>query len=239
MTLAVLHHRYLYLRRRGYPSPLTSGRFSFERLGFLGTDCAPAVLVDQVICPAPFGLVAVHPRNPQLLPLLHDRPSLRTAQLHQSRRRICPRAIRRVGSGSASFEHPFPADRSLGRLLVYWSARRDGSNTSRIWLGCMGHVDASGGLVCVVAGLVDRLCTTGVVHVLRMSPYSHLPQDDSNLVYMRKYKNRKQYSSRPERPPDSFIIDQCDQELVRRHETTKFMQPRHPCQRPRSNDRAG
>lgn len=33
-------------------------------------------------------------------------------------------------------------------------------------MGCLGNVDASGGLVCVVASLVDWMCSVGILYVL-------------------------------------------------------------------------
>jgi hypothetical protein len=33
-------------------------------------------------------------------------------------------------------------------------------------MGCVGDVDAGGGVVCVVAGLVDWMCPVGIVYVL-------------------------------------------------------------------------
>lgn len=164
--MTVLHNSNLHRRRRRHRSPFTPRRTSLHRPGPVRTHRPAAIPPNQIIRAAPSRPLPLHPGNPQLLLVLHDRSTLRPAKLHHPS--PGPRganALRRLDAGSGAAEPSLAASCTSGRLLVHRCVGRNCHDASCVRLGCMGDVDAGGGVVCVVAGLVDWMCPAGVIDV--------------------------------------------------------------------------
>lgn len=181
--MTVFHNCDLHLRRRGHCPPLDSRCITLHWTGPVKPHRPAAIPPDQIIRTAPTRPLAIHSSNPQFLLILHDRSSLRTTQLrHSSPGSVGTSALRRLESRSGATEPSLPAHSSLGRLLVYRCVRGDCDDPSRVWLGCVGYVDAGGCVVCVVAGLVDRMCPARIIDVL-------IPCIHSNLHYLLYFRS--------------------------------------------------
>jgi hypothetical protein len=164
--LTVLHRCYLYLRRCRRCPPFDPGRTTFERPRDLKANRSPTIPSDQVIRAAPAWSFPLDPRYSQFLPLFHDWPPMRPSKLCYSHSRPRNCSILCLSFGSRAPQCSVPTCRSHWRLLVYRCAYRDCIDPSCVRMGCMGHVDASGSLVCVVAGLVDWMRPIGILYVL-------------------------------------------------------------------------
>lgn len=163
----VLHNSNPYLRRCGHCPPFDPRRLTLHGPGPIQTNRLTAIPPNQIIHSPPARPLTFNPRNPQLLPIFHDRSSLRTAQLrHPSREPGETGTLRHSHSRTGPAESPLSADCSIRRLLAYRCLCGDGNDPSCVWVGCMGYVDAGGCVVCVVAGMVDWVYPVGIVDVL-------------------------------------------------------------------------
>lgn len=195
--ITVLHNSNLHLRRRGHRPPPTPRRLTLHRPRPIQTNRHPTIPPNQIIRPPSPRPLPFNTSNPQLLPLLHDWSSLRTTHLHHpSRKPGQTGALRRLESGTGVAESPFSAGCSLGCLLVYRCFCGGGYDSSCVWVGCLGDVDAGGCVVCLVAGLVDWVYPVGIVDVLIIC-IQYLPPPDILVDRRSIYNCRSQCRNRP------------------------------------------
>lgn len=131
----------------------------------------------QILLSPSAGPVPIRPRHVEFLAVLHDRPPLRTPQLHrpdvQADDRVPDGVACHDGAGPGGDESPLPAGRDLSRVLVHGRARGDGARGGRLWMGCVGDVDARGGVVCLVAGVVEWVFVAGCFYSVRIKEFSY------------------------------------------------------------------
>ena len=172
--MLVLHDRYIRFRCcRHYAATIPSG-LAIQWAGHLEAHYPPAISFDQVIRPTATRPITIHPGNPQLFSLLHDRLALCTTQLCRSSPRFSCLAIWNFQHRTHTTQPSFPSNRSSRRVLVYWHFSGNHSHPSGLRLGCMGHVDSGRGVVCMVASMADWMRATGFIYLLIYNCYSNI-----------------------------------------------------------------